>query len=101
MDAVERAYAREVYARNEAILGGVSHDLVHVFYNAMQQFQDKVCVCVRACVLVCDCLLCEMLIPIVEHLGLLAPGQDHVGCTLPAREGIRTKVSHLPSPVQQ
>ena len=61
MDAVERVYAREVYARNEAILTGVSHDLVHVFYTAMQQFQDKVCVCVCACACVCvlvgDCVM--------------------------------------------
>ena len=42
LDAVEMAYAKEVYSHNEAAIKGQQHSLVDAFYNVSQQFQDKV-----------------------------------------------------------
>lgn len=42
LDAVEMAYAREVYVRNESTLQGLSHSLVTAFHNASTNFVDKV-----------------------------------------------------------
>ena len=42
LDAVEMAYAREVYLHNEAVIQRKQHSLVDAFYNVSQQFQDKV-----------------------------------------------------------
>ena len=42
MDAVEMAYSREVYARNEKVKDGLKEDLVTKFCSTMEQFQDKV-----------------------------------------------------------
>lgn len=41
MDAVEMAYSREVYARNEKVKDGLKEDLVTKFCSTMEQFQDK------------------------------------------------------------
>ena len=42
LDAVEMAYAREVYLHNEAVIQKKQHSLVDAFCNVSQQFQDKV-----------------------------------------------------------
>ena len=42
LDAVEMAYAREVYLYNEAVIQNKQHSIVDGFYNVSQQFQDKV-----------------------------------------------------------
>ena len=42
LDAVEMAYAKEVYVRNESVIQGKQHNLVKAFYVASQHFQDKV-----------------------------------------------------------
>jgi len=42
LDAVEMAYAREVYLHNEAVIQGKQHSLVEAFCNVSKKFQDKV-----------------------------------------------------------
>ena len=42
LDAVEMAYAKEVYLRNESVIQGKQHNLVKAFHGANQHFQDKV-----------------------------------------------------------
>jgi len=42
LDAVEMAYAKEVYVRNESMIQGKQHNLVKAFHAASQHFQDKV-----------------------------------------------------------
>ena len=42
MDAIEMAYSREVYARNEKVKDGLKEDLITKFCSSMEQFQDKV-----------------------------------------------------------
>lgn len=42
LDAVEMAYAREVYLHNEAVIQKKQHSLVAAFRSISQQFQDKV-----------------------------------------------------------
>ena len=45
LDAVEMAYAREVYLHNEAVIQGKQHSLVEAFCNVSKKFQDKVICC--------------------------------------------------------
>ena len=42
LDAVEMAYAREVYLHNEAVIQGKQHSLVEAFCNVSKRFQDTV-----------------------------------------------------------
>lgn len=51
LDAMEMAYAKEVYVRNESVIQGKQHNLVKAFYSASQHFQDKVKRCVISALL--------------------------------------------------